>query len=195
MTVKYFGELYQAQGDVSPLITTTGFPRLDTASLVELEGPFTAAEIRDTVFSMSPLKAPGLDGLQPIFFHSQWDMVGPSVCELVSRIFCEPGLVKNLNETLVVLIPKVMHPESLKNYRPISLCNVIYKIDTNIIATRLKKHMSLLVAPNQCSFVTGRHNSDNVVIAQEVFHLMRTKKGNKGFIAIKVDLEKAYDKL
>lgn len=57
----------------------------------------------------------------------------------------------------------------------------------------LKKHVESLIAAHQCSFVPGRHSSDNIVIAQEVFHTMRTRKGKKGFVAMKVDLEKAYD--
>lgn len=147
------------------------------------------------VFEMGPLKAPGPDGLQPIFSHSQWDIIGSSICNLVHHIYSEPEVVRGLNETLVVLIPKNLNPESWKNYRPISLCNVIFKIVTKIIATRLRRHMSSLVAPHQCSFISGRHSSDNVVIAQEVFHSMRCKKGKKGFVVVKVDLEKAYDRL
>lgn len=55
--------------------------------------------------------------------------------------------------------------------------------------------MSALVAPNQSSFVKGRQSSDNVVIVQEVMHSMKIMKGKKGFLAVKVDLEKAYDRL
>ena len=86
------------------------------------------------------------------------------------------------------------HLEHLKQFRPIELCNVIYKAVTKIIANRLKPYMSHL-SLNQCSFVPGRHNSDNIIIAQKVIHTTRKKKGQKGYMAIKVDLEKAYDRL
>lgn len=55
--------------------------------------------------------------------------------------------------------------------------------------------MQNIISPTQCSFVPGRHSSDNIIIAQEVIHSMRIKKGNKGIMAIKIDLEKAYDRL
>nr|KYP52889.1 Retrovirus-related Pol polyprotein LINE-1 [Cajanus cajan] len=75
--------------------------------------------------------------------------------------------------------------------RPISLCNVT----TKSLATRLRKMMEGLVDPNQCSFVPHRQTTDNIIIAQEVIHSMRHKKGKKGWMAIKIDLEKEYDRL
>lgn len=91
-----------------------------------------------------------------------------------------PNKVKEINDTLIVLIPKIDNPIHLKQYRPISLYNVVYKMITKIISHRLKRHMSYLVSPNQCSFVPGRHSSDNIVVAQEIFHTMRSLKGKRG---------------
>ena len=54
--------------------------------------------------------------------------------------------------------------------------------------------MGYLVSENQCSFISGRQGLDNIIIAQEAIHSMRTKKGQKGFVAVKVDMEKAYDR-
>ncbi|KAG6408923.1 hypothetical protein SASPL_131950 [Salvia splendens] len=73
--------------------------------------------------------------------------------------------------------------------------NVVYKLVTKTIATRLKKLMLVIVGPTQSSFVTGRHITDNIVIAQEAIHSMRSMKGNHGVIALKVDLEKVYDRV
>lgn len=132
--------------------------------LKEMEDPFTEVEIKDAISCMGPLKEPGPDGLQPIFFPSQWDTIGKSVCDLIHHIFLDTSRVADINETLVVLIPKLQHPESLKQFRPISLCNVVYKIITKVIATGLRKHMPALIAPNQCSFDPGRHSTDNIVV-------------------------------
>ena len=71
----------------------------------------------------------------------------------------------------------------------------MYKLVTKLIAMRLKSLMPKLIGAAQCSFVPGRQSTDNILIAQEVVHSMRIKKGNVGFMAIKVDLEKAYDRL
>nr|KYP46789.1 Retrovirus-related Pol polyprotein LINE-1 [Cajanus cajan] len=76
--------------------------------------------------------------------------------------------------------------------RPIGLCNVSYKILTKILAHHLVQVMESLVHPNQCSFIPQRHRRDNIIIFQEVVHLIRHKSGSKGWMAIKTDIEKAY---
>ncbi|XP_016168765.1 uncharacterized protein LOC107611342 [Arachis ipaensis] len=107
----------------------------------------------------------------------------------------DPSKIREVNETLITLIPKVEPVSHLRQLRPINLCNVSYKVVTKILVNRLKKVMDKLVMPNQCSFVPSRHSSDNIIITQEVIHSMRQKNGKKGWMAIKIDLEKAYDRL
>ncbi|PKI31225.1 hypothetical protein CRG98_048386 [Punica granatum] len=103
--------------------------------------------------------------------------------------------MKEVNGTLLVLTPKTPNPESIHNFWPISLCNVSCKLITKIIANRLQPFMSSLISPNQSSFVLRRHILDNIVIAQELIYSMHRMKKGTGFMTIKVDLEKAYDRL
>ncbi|PKI51650.1 hypothetical protein CRG98_027952 [Punica granatum] len=100
-----------------------------------------------------------------------------------------------VNETLLVLIPKIDRPETIHHFKPISLCNVSYKLVTKTIANQLQCYMFELVSLNQVSFVLGRQIHDNIVIAQELVHTIQRMRGGKKFITIKVDLEKAYDQL
>ena len=100
-----------------------------------------------------------------------------------------------LNETLISLIPKCQNPESLSNYRPISLCNSVYKVVSKIIVACIKPYLSNLISLAQTAFVPSRRGTDNVLIAQELFHALDNKKERVGFMAIKLDLEKAYDRL
>lgn len=86
-------------------------------------------------------------------------------------------------------------PETLGNYRPISLCNTVYKLVTKIIVARLRPHLDKLVSPMQSAFIPGRKGVDNAIVVQELIHTISSKKGRVGFLAIKVDLEKAYDKI
>lgn len=144
---------------------------------------------------MGALKAPGPNGLHAMFFHSQWDIIGNSVCKYIKDCFQDLTRIDAINLTDFVLIPKVDNSDSIRQFRPIALCNVIYKTITKVIANRLKPLLNNIVSPTQCSFIPGRHSYDNVIIAQEVIHSMANKKGKKGFMAIEVDLEKAYDPL
>lgn len=147
-----------------------------------LSNPVTHTEVKNALFDMGGMKATGLDGYQAIFYQSQWEVVGESILKLIRGIFARPHRIGELNETLICLILKVDNPSCLKQFRPISLCNITYKVVTKIIATRLRGIMSKLVAPMQCSFVPGRHSSDNIIIAQQVIHSMKKKTGMKRFM-------------
>lgn len=89
---------------------------------------------------------------------------------------------------MLVLIPKVPTPESFTQIRPISPCNVAFKVIAKTIANRIKPWMSHLVAKTHFSFVPSRHI---MVIVQEVIHFIRIKNGKEGCMAIKIDLQKA----
>lgn len=91
---------------------------------------------------MSPYKAPGPDGFQPVFFRNYWHIVGMDVWELVDKGFSSGSIDHNLVETLIVPIPKVnIEPTSLKDFRPISLCNVLLKIISKILVKRIKPYL------------------------------------------------------
>lgn len=105
------------------------------------------------------------------------------------------AILVGLSEVLLVFIPKIEHPQSITQFRPLSLCNVTYKVITKLITNRLKEVLGELIAPTQSSFIPGRQMTDNVIICQELIHSMRRKHGHKGAMVVKLDLAKAYDKL
>lgn len=196
MAMNFYAALFSQEppiGEVMSLCATSN--AFLTEDVIDIERPLCNEEIKEAMFSMGPFKAPGTDGFHAIFFQSQWDVVGSSVCNFVKKAFAEPDSIREVNQTILVLIPKCDNPENLKEMRPISLCNVIYKLITKVIANRLKKHLGKIILPHQCAFIRGRHSSDNIIISQEVIHSMRQMKGRKGFMAIKIDFEKAYDRL
>nr|KYP56436.1 Retrovirus-related Pol polyprotein LINE-1 [Cajanus cajan] len=197
MVTTFYRTIFTDEGHMEPFSLTNVFPRLNEDELSTLETPISNGEIHNAVKmkSMSGFKAPGPDGLQAVFFKSQWDIVGNAVCKLIHEIEAVPSRVADINETLIVLVPKTENVSSLKQMWPISLCNVSYKILTKVLANRLRQVMEKLVHPNQCSFIPNRQSKDNIIIFQEVIHSMRYKSGAKGWMAIKIDLEKAYDRL
>lgn len=142
-----------------------------------------------------PLKALGVDEFHAKFYQSNWKIVGASVFKLVEYVFSEGILDASLNKTSLVLILKKVGVETISQYRPISLCNVLYKIITKTIVIRLRHAMQILVKQNQVSFIASRNIADNIIITQEAVHTMRTTKGKKGWMVVKVDLEKAYDRV
>ncbi|XP_042983365.1 uncharacterized protein LOC122312778 [Carya illinoinensis] len=101
-----------------------------------------------------------------------------------------------LNRTLICLISKKKICEFVSDYRPISLCNVVYKLASKVIVNRLKGFLPAIISESQCAFVGGRLVSDNVLIAYELVNYLRNKRhGKKGYMSIKLDMSKAYDRV
>ncbi|CAL1371641.1 unnamed protein product [Linum trigynum] len=114
---------------------------------------------------------------------------------MVVSFFTTGTLPEAVTESTLVLIPKVDSPERVTQLRPISLNNVCLKSITKAITSRLKPPMRKLVSPRHSSFIPGRQTTDNIIVVQEVLHTLRKRRGKKGGMIFKIDLEKAYDML
>ena len=122
--------------------------------------------------------------------------VGPEVCRSILEFLNNGSEFPNVNHTRIVLIPKVAEPRYVRDYRPISLCNIIYKMITKTVANRLKKHLTGIIVENQSAFVPGRLIFDNVMVAYETIHHMKNKRvGGTYQMALKLDMSKAYDRV
>ena len=145
---------------------------------------------------MGPTKAPGPDVMNALFYQKIWHIVGNEVIDAVLNFLHTGHMVPDINYTYIVLIPKLKKPKKMANFRPISLCNVIYKIILKVLANRLKLILPQIISPTQSVFVPGRLITDNVLVAYETLHAMHIrKKGKKGALALKLDVNKAYDKV
>ena len=169
--------------------------RLSDEEKESVGGMASEEEIKSALWSLKAFKAPGPDGLHAGFFHRFWLIVGKSVVDVVKKVFEDKVVPEYLNRTLITLIQKIQSPETLNNYKPISLCNTVYKIITKIIVARLRPFLDKIISPLQTAFVPGRKGIDNVIVVQEIIHTLSRKKGRVGYMAIKIDLEKAFDKL
>lgn len=81
------------------------------------------------------------------------------------------------------------------NSDPIALCNVLMKVVRKVIVNRLKHFMTKLIGDTQSSFIPRRQLADNIVLAQEMVHSMKRRKGKQGVMVMKIDLKKAYDQI
>uniref|UniRef100_A0A803NL84 Reverse transcriptase domain-containing protein n=1 Tax=Cannabis sativa TaxID=3483 RepID=A0A803NL84_CANSA len=157
---------------------------------------FSLEEIEKAFFQLPPDKAPGPDGFNSNFYKANWSSVKNDVLKAAADFLNENGDITPLNTTLITLIPKVKQPTTLSEYRPISLCNTIYKVISKTIANRLKLVLNNLISPNQSAFLPDRLISDNIIIAQEVAHSIKLKtRGKKGWMAVKLDMAKAFDRV
>lgn len=141
-------------------------------------------------------KCPGPDGFNPCFFKSFWSSCGTDIFEAACFWLDNGSFPPCLNSTNITLIPKGDTQSSMKDWRPISLCNVLYKIVAKVLANRLKVVLSKCISENQSAFVPGRSILDNALAAIEIVHYMQCKtKGKEGDVALKLDISKAYDRI
>ncbi|KAL8114939.1 hypothetical protein AgCh_021679 [Apium graveolens] len=115
---------------------------------------------------------------------------------MVRNFFDTGVLLESINMTNIVLIPKKRNPSSLTELRPIALCNVVMKIITKVISNRLKKVLDSVISVAQSEFLPGRLIFDNIMMSFEVMHYLKRKKFRKeGYMALKLDMSKAYDRI
>ena len=149
LAFQYFKNLYSASSDAFyPYPFRNMFPVLTNDQVAELEKNLLDDEIKNALFQMGALKAPGPDGVHALFFQIQWPMVGKQICNFIQGVFNGDPTPPDLNNTLIVPIPKGEKPELIMQFRPISLCNVLQKLISKVVVNHLKNIMPTLVSPN-----------------------------------------------
>ncbi|KAL9237238.1 hypothetical protein vseg_011814 [Gypsophila vaccaria] len=154
--------------------------------------PVNGKEIKEALFSIPDIKSPGPDGYTSKFFKDSWLITGESVIEAVSDYFKERKLLQQLNATTLVLIPKTDRPTSVLQFRPIACCNMIYKVISKILCSRLAQVLPYIIDQNQGAFIQGRNIQENILIFHDLIRLYE-RPNTSARCMFKMDLQKAYD--
>lgn len=146
----YFTNLFAAQQQPTGAMLDTLQPRvIGSSAATFLAGPYIEDEVLNTPREMHPSKAPVSDGLSTGFYQKFWSQVKLEAVSFCLNVLNCGTSVQEVNQTNIVLIPKVKKPETMKQYRPISLCNVVYKIVSKTITIRLHNVLPDIISEEQ----------------------------------------------
>lgn len=105
---------------------------------------------------MNSYKVPGIDGFNVYFFKKSRDVIGVEVVHAIQQFFSIGYLLAEINVAIITFIPKCENAYSIKNFRPIACCFVLYKIISKVLANRLKRVLNSIISGSQSAFVQGR---------------------------------------
>lgn len=162
--------------------------------------PFSVEEVTCAIKEMHRTKSLEPDGMAPLFFQRCWDIVKQDTIKATLQVLSLGKFLAHLNHTYLGVIPNKASPEFVsyrRYYHSISLCNVLYKIVTKILENRLKVILPELISKTHSAFVLGRLIFDNILVVYEMMHHLnqKKKKGKKSFMSLKLDVNKAYDRV
>lgn len=164
---------------------------LNTEHRILLDAEYAEDDIKKWCLKYMGIKPQDPMGLEHIFFQDTWEIIGKLIVEAVKFCLGSGKILKELNNTSITLIPKMLCPNEVGYYRPIACCNVLYKVITKMICLKLKKVLPLIVAPNQSGFIDGRIIAHNIMVFQDIVGLYGRSKVKPSCI-IKLDIQKAY---
>ncbi|GKV29990.1 hypothetical protein SLEP1_g38860 [Rubroshorea leprosula] len=190
---EYFNKIFQEEQWDRPKLGGLQFKQLNEEDSVWLEREVPAKEVKQAVWDCGGDKSPGPDGFSFHIIKSIWNVIEKDIVAFVQEFFRNDKLVRGINSSFIVLIPKKDNPIDLKDYRPISLIGSLYKIISKVLANRIKKVLPKLISGTQSAFLGGRQITDGILILNEVVEEIKRKKISS-FI-FKADFEKAYDSL
>eukprot|EP00253_Pinus_taeda_P002838 PITA_02838 len=194
---RHFQRIFSDTGEatIAEVIRTAQcFPRFvkeDEAD--ELSIPVSKEEVEAAMKNMAKDKSPSRDGWTIELFLHFFYLIGSEITNVVEESRLKGEIYRPFNSTFIALIPKKDEPENFEDFRPISLCNCIYKIIAKVIAIRIVPILSRNISMEQFGFLDGRQIHEAIGVAQEVIHSVKQKK-KKGAV-LKIDLSKAYDRI
>ena len=159
----------------------------------DLTQPVMIQELEGTLKWFKKDKSPGPDGWPLEFYLAFFDLLSGDLLEVIEESQITRHIHPPMNFTYIALIPKSDDPTSFNDFRPISLCNCLYKIISKIIANRIKPILSSHISAEQFAFLQNQHIHEAIGTSQEALHSIKHK--NLKGISLNIDLAKAFDKV
>ena len=178
--------------DLDKLLDIPDIPKLTPELSELLEGPLGENEVYTMLKTMKNNKSPGQDGFTVEFFRFFWQYLKTFMIRSLNFAYFTGEMSKSQKMGIITLIPKGNKPRNLlKNWRPISLLNVLYKIASGCIANRLKQILPHLIHENQKGFLKGRFIGENIRLLYDT--LLYTELNDIPGMLLMIDFEKAFD--
>ncbi|WOL19714.1 hypothetical protein Cni_G28516 [Canna indica] len=160
-----------------------------------MERMFTERKVWDAINSMGRGKSPGRDGFILEFYVNRWKEIKEPIMAEMKMIYDYGIVPKEWKEIILIMIPKVEKPKKVIEYRLIALCNVIYKIFAKMLVNRIRNTLKIVIGKEQYAFTPERNMHDSILLVNEIVHKTNKSKAKFPVIIIKIDLEKAYDRV
>jgi hypothetical protein len=160
---------------------------------LELVKPFSMEEIKEVVMEMKENSAPCPNGYGVVFFKKIWEFLKGDLMAMFIDFYNDKLDIKRLNYGVITLVPKLNEANNIKHFKPICLLNVDFKCFTKVLINRLILVAKKVISKNQIGFIEGRNILEGVVVLHEVLHELKSSR-KRGLI-LKLDFEKAYDRV
>ena len=194
--VSFYQKLYSAEYQEEPALLE-GFcgalPRVSTETNSQLDAPLQMQELRAALQGMQGGRAPGIDGLTAEFYRAYWDIIAEDVSEVFNECLASGSMPMSCRRAVLTLLPKKGNLQDIKNWRPVSLLCVDYKLLSKALASRLGMAMEQVIHRDQTYCVPGRSMVDNVHLIRDVLDVSSSLGVDAGLISL--DQEKAFDRV
>ena len=192
---KFYSDLYKSKSpqktNIDLYLQNCPIPKLTDTDSIHCENLITKEECEKAIKQMKANKALGLDGLSVEFYRVSWSEISDILVDSYREAFNSGKLSNSQNLSVLSLLYKKGDRHLLKNYRPISLSNVNYKILTFVLANRLQHVISKIVSTDQTGYIKKRYIGTNIRKILDTIEY--TDKTGQSGVLLQLDFEKAFD--
>ncbi len=198
MQANFYEKLYAARDikttdQVNNYLASVDTPTLSTTEREQCEGLLTFNECSVILKTFKTNKAPGNDGIPIEFYRKFFPLFGQCMVASFNKSWEQGELTVSQRQAVITLLDKGKDRTLLKNWRPISLLNVDYKIASKAVANRFLSFLPKLIHCNQAGYVKGRNIADNIRAIEDIVKYL--KDCERPGVLINIDFEKAFDSL